>query len=300
MSLVRRRRLLGVVELARGGLVERLDDEGGFAAAGNAGDAGQETDRDFRRHVLEIVGAGADDPHGAFLVEWSALGRHRHIATAGEVVARQRAFRLHNVLDRPFGHDHPAMDAGAGPDVHHMVGGADRVLVVLDDENRIAEIAQTAEGLQETFIVALMEADRRFVEHIEHAGEPRPDLRGEADALAFAAGERARRARQGEIVEAHIVEEEQPFADFLQDARGDRHLFLGEGFLNALEPLAGGADRFFARLRNRQPADFHGERFGLQSIGRCRRRNSSPTESGKALRAPSWNRFRENAAPDWE
>ena len=57
-----------------------------------------------------------------------------------------------------------------------------------DYNHRIAEIAQTLEGFQETAVVALMQADRRFVEHVKNAGEARSDLRGEPDTLAFAAG----------------------------------------------------------------------------------------------------------------
>jgi hypothetical protein len=52
-----------------------------------------------------------------------------------------------------------------------MVGGEDRLLVVLDHDDAVAEIAQTVEGLQQPGIVALMQPDRRLVEHIEHAGE---------------------------------------------------------------------------------------------------------------------------------
>ena len=62
---------------------------------------------------------------------------------------------------------------------------------------------------------------RRLVEHVEHAGEAGADLRGEADALALAAGQRAGGARERQIIEADIDQEAQPVADFLQDADGD-------------------------------------------------------------------------------
>ena len=41
------------------------------------------------------------------------------------------------------GADHlAAVLAGAGPDVDDVVGDSDRLLVVLDDEDRVAEVAQ--------------------------------------------------------------------------------------------------------------------------------------------------------------
>ena len=49
--------------------------------------------------------------------------------------------------------------------------------------------------VEQPVVVALVQPDRRLVEHIEHAGQPRADLRGEPDALALAARQgRPRRA----------------------------------------------------------------------------------------------------------
>ena len=107
----------------------------------------------------------------------------------------------------PCGDDLAAVDAGAGADVDHVVGGADRVLVVLDHDHGVAEVAQALQRLQQPGVVALVQADRGLVEHVEHADEARADLRGEADALALAAGERARGARQGQVVEPDVDQE---------------------------------------------------------------------------------------------
>ena len=63
-------------------------------------------------------------------------------------------------------------------------------------------------------VVALVQADRRLVEHVEHAGEAGADLRGEADALALAAGQRAGGARQRQIIEPDIDQEFQPRRGF--------------------------------------------------------------------------------------
>src|SRR3546814_13661730 len=57
--------------------------------------------------------------------------------------------------------------AGAGTDVDDVVGDADRVLVVLDDDHRVAEVAQPDERVDEPTVVALVQADRRLVEHVE-------------------------------------------------------------------------------------------------------------------------------------
>ena len=127
-----------------------------------------------------------------------------------------------------LGDDVAAMDAGAGADVEHMVGGADGVLVVLDHDHGVAEVAQPLERFEKPRIVALVQPDRRLVEHVEHAGQPGADLRGEPDALALAAGQRAGGARQREIFEPDIDQKFQPLADFLEHADGDFVLLRGQ------------------------------------------------------------------------
>jgi hypothetical protein len=49
----------------------------------------------------------------------------------------------------------------------------DRVLVVLDHDHGVAEVAQ-AQGAEQAFVVALVQADRGFVEHVHHAVRPEP------------------------------------------------------------------------------------------------------------------------------
>ena len=84
---------------------------------------------------------------------------------------------------------------------------------------------------------------RRLVENVEHAAQLRADLRGEPDALAFAARERGRGAVEREVAEADRVEEAQAVAYLAQDEAGDLRLALVE-----LELVEGG-DRVFDRER---------------------------------------------------
>ena len=102
--------------------------------------------------------------------------------------------------------------------------------------------------LEQPRVVALVQADRRLVEHIEHAGEAGADLRGEADALALAARQRAGRAREREIIEADVDQEFQPVADFLEHADGDLVLLRGQPLRQLGEPLQRAFDRHVGGL----------------------------------------------------
>ena len=82
----------------------------------------------------------------------------------------------------------------------------------------------SSERVDELAVVALVQADRRLVEDVEHAHQLRADLRGQADALPFAAGERRGVAVERQVADADGVEEAEAVADFLQDLAGDRLL----------------------------------------------------------------------------
>ena len=68
-------------------------------------------------------------------------------------------------------HDLAAVLARARSDIDDPIGGTDGVFVVFDDNERVAETLEFDQGLDETAIVALMEAYARLVEHVQHAGE---------------------------------------------------------------------------------------------------------------------------------
>ena len=63
-----------------------------------------------------------------------------------------------------------AVDAGARADVDYVVGNADGILVMLDHDHGVAEIAQPLEGFEQPRVVALMQADGGLVQYIENAG----------------------------------------------------------------------------------------------------------------------------------
>ncbi len=59
--------------------------------------------------------------------------------------------------------------AGTGAEVEEMVGGADDVGVVLDDEDGVAEVAEVLHDADEFGSVTGVEADRGLVENVECA-----------------------------------------------------------------------------------------------------------------------------------
>ena len=114
--------------------------------------------------------------------------------------------------------------AGARTEIDDGVGGFDRVGIVFDDENGVAEIAQGLEDVDQALRVARMQADGRLVENVERADEMRAERSGQLDALRLAARKRGGEAVEREVVEADFVEKLQAGADFVENFVGDFRL----------------------------------------------------------------------------
>ena len=113
------------------------------------------------------------------------------------------------------------------------------------------------ERLDEPRVVALVQADGRLIQNVEHADKAGTDLRRQPNALGLAAGERARRAGERQIAKTHVDEEAQTGVDFLENRRGDHAVLFAEGQrseerLRVDDGQIGGVGDGFAADRHRQ------------------------------------------------
>jgi hypothetical protein len=220
--------LLGTVQLVREHLVEDVVHQGRLAGPAHAGHGGQHAERDGRVHVREVVLACADDLQLAGTVDLAALRRDLDLAASREVVTGQGPLVGEEVLEQARVDHFTAVLPRPRSDVDDPVGLGDGVLVVLDDDEGVAEVPQPREGLDQPAVVALVQADRRLVQDVQYAHESRSDLRGEPDALGLSAGQRARRPFQVEVLEPDVEEEGQARLDLLEDLVGDLRLAARE------------------------------------------------------------------------
>ena len=247
-------------EPVRERLVDDLVDEGRLARARDARHADELGDRELDVDVLEVVLACADDAERA-VVRRTALG-HDDRALAREEVARDRARVAHHVVGRALRDDLAAVLAGARPHVDEPVRLAHHLLVVLDDEHGVAEVAEPLQRADQAAVVALVKADRRLVEDVEDADELRADLRREAEPLRLAAGERAGRAVEVQVADPDVVEEREPLADLLQDPAPDER--LGRRQLECVDEAERGRHRQPRELVDRPLADGDREHLRLE------------------------------------
>ena len=108
------------------------------------------------------------------------------------------------------------------PDVDDVIGNLDHVRIVLDDDDRVALVAQLLEQLVETMDVARVQADARLVEDVHHVHEAAAEVLDHPDPLRFAAGQRVGLPIQGEVLEADVDHVLQALDERGQDRRRHR------------------------------------------------------------------------------
>ena len=129
----------GAVELLRKDRAQRLVDERRLAGTADARHADELAEREFGRDVLEVVAPRPAD-HDALPRAFAKRFGDPDTAASGEVIGRD-GIGTQDVVDRTRGHDVPALRPARG-DVDDEVGGMHHVLVVFDDDHRVAGIAQ--------------------------------------------------------------------------------------------------------------------------------------------------------------
>jgi hypothetical protein len=97
---------------------------------------------------------------------------------------------------------------------------------LIDDDQRVAQVAQPQQRLEQPVVVPLVQPDGRLVEHVQHADQAGPDLGGQPDPLRLSPGQRRGRPVEREVVEPDVEQEAEPRVDLLQDQPRDLHVPL--------------------------------------------------------------------------
>ena len=149
-------------------LIQDLIDKRGLARAGNTRDTGQRAERDGEVRVLEVVHRTALD-RDALAVAFAPDFGHRNEFFARKVLSGDGFITFQQLVYRALEHDLAAVAARARADIHNVVSCKHGVLVVLDHDERVAEVAQPPQGRKQLVVVALVQTDGRLVEDIQHA-----------------------------------------------------------------------------------------------------------------------------------
>ena len=95
-------------------------------------------------------------------------------------------------------------------------------------KNAITNIAQTLQRADQFDVVALVQANTRLVQNIQHTHKGGTDLRGQSNTLRLAARKRTCTTREGEIVKPDSHKEAESFLDLFDDLLGDDLFTFGK------------------------------------------------------------------------
>src|ERR1700739_295344 len=99
-----------------------------------------------------------------FSVGTAALARHRNFRSPGEIAPRKGIGCSRNLLGLSRGDKIASGVSRAGAQVHNEVGASNGVLVVLDHQDSVAEVAELLERMEQAIIVARVQTDGGFVQ----------------------------------------------------------------------------------------------------------------------------------------
>ena len=131
-------------------------------------------------------------------------------------------------------HDHLAAQSScARSDVDDIVCSTDNLLVMFDDNDRVAEVAQAFQHADELLGIAGMESYRWFIEDIHRAHEGAAQRCRQVNALAFAAREGIGKSTQGEVAQSDVNQVSHAVDQLLHDARRQLTFVLRQGVMVA-------------------------------------------------------------------
>ena len=77
---------------------------------------------------------------------------------------------------------------GSRSDIHDKVRRTHCILVMLNDNQRVAEIPQTVQRTEQLVIIPLMQSDARLIQNVRHTDQTRANLRRQTNPLRLSAG----------------------------------------------------------------------------------------------------------------
>ena len=109
-------------------------------------------------------------------------GHHNRLLPR-KVLPRQRPLRPHHLLRRPLRRDLTASVACAWSEIEQIIRRPYHLTIMLYQHQRVPQVAQVLQRLQQPAVVAWMQPDGWLIEHVQHTGQSTADLARQPNAL---------------------------------------------------------------------------------------------------------------------
>ncbi len=219
---VRARRLGWLAPGTQQRRIQHVPNQRGLAGPGHTRDTHEATERDRHVEILQVVLGGALHHESRFIAGGaSALPRgDGGILAAREILRGQRVRSSGKLGRRALEDDASAVLARSRPEVDHAIGGQHDLRIVLDDQQRIAVVAQPHHHVDYAAHVAGVQSDGRLVQNEQRIHQRRAERRREVDSLDLAPRQGARLPVERQVAETHPHQEVEPRADLAEQQAG--------------------------------------------------------------------------------
>ena len=99
---------------------------------------------------------------------------------------------------------------------------------MLNHNEGVADVTQMFQGGNQPLVIPLMQANRRFVQHVQHPRQTGSDLGGKANTLRFPARKGTGGTVQRQVVQTDVEKKLQTCLDFLQHGTSNHFLALAQ------------------------------------------------------------------------
>ena len=120
---------------------------------------------------------------------------------------------------------------------------------MLNDDQRVAQIAQALQSRDQAVVITLVQADRWLIQDVQHARQARTNLGSQTDALRLTTGQRRGPTVEREIGQADVDKKLQARLDFFQYRPGNDLVAVVK--LQGVQEYRGFFDRQRGQARDR-------------------------------------------------
>ena len=142
----------------------------GFTRSRDSRDAHEASERYIHVYMLEVMLVSAYHLQISAVSLSSFLG-NGYALFAGKIRARDRLGVIHDLFGSSRGNYLTAVYSCTGANINYIIRGKHSLLIVLNDDDRVAYITKLFESAYKLGIVSLMKSDARLIKDIQNSHE---------------------------------------------------------------------------------------------------------------------------------
>ena len=153
------------VQISGQDLVKDAVDKGAFSGTGNACYTSKNAQRNMKVRSFQIVHRRPIQIEPSSVRTAAGL-RDFDLFPSAQIIASDRFLTVTDIFHRSLADQFTAVNTGSRTNIHDMIGCPHGFFIVFNDDQSITQISQVFKRPKQFLIIALMKADRRFIQNV--------------------------------------------------------------------------------------------------------------------------------------